>query len=362
MFVQNGNIEQNSNSIEIKHKVQVHHPGKGDDNIENQILVEVRDKNEFPTEYYMNVESVICFDSVCKIVPVRIYWNNIGEYNRYEIDDGITLEKYEADLFEEEDYKKIHSILSDLNSPFKDVRADEILTIVDETHNDVDAISGATALELDEKDTVPGAALTCFTLWHWAHGEIIPIIRQKTAESCKPANFETYLTEGNQNYKLFAIEKLTNIKFYNDVLIDATINQATNNSALLKPAIKYIEEASSDVYAKAINDLFQKGNQYQKLATINSMVNTEKNLSKEYLNKLSQYLPKSNSYQEVSLLLKLMEDKNPNSQDVIKHALPMLDKEFLIARRVYWFLKDQNLDKKQLRLLKKFYRKHKDQL
>jgi len=129
VFIQSGNTISENKTKEITHNIAVHHPGKGRDNIEHVELVEIQNKKGLSVEFYMDVESVICLEEVCKIVPVRIYWNNIGEYIKYELEDGVTLEKYEADFFEKEDYSKLQSILSNFNSPFKNVRVDEILKV-----------------------------------------------------------------------------------------------------------------------------------------------------------------------------------------------------------------------------------------
>ncbi|XMO85904.1 hypothetical protein AAFN75_14025 [Algibacter sp. AS12] len=322
----------------------------------------MRNKNGFPEVYYMNVESVICYEQVCKIVSVKLFWNSIGQFQKYELEDGVTLEKYEADVFDTKDYIKLQSILANSKSPFKDVEPNEIITILDGSDNDVDAVSGATAIQLDEKDTVPGAALCCYTLWHYANGDIISIIREKTKASCKLKKLNTFLDDGNDDYKLFSLETLLSKQIYSDTLLSSVVTQTTDNNVLLRPAIEYIEGASEKAYANALKELFYSGSQNQKIASLSSLLNTKKTITKAYLDDLSKYLPKSNSYQEVSLLLRLMENKNPDSQEVIKHALPMLNNEFLIARRIYWFLKDQKLDKKQERLVKKFYKNNKNRL
>ena len=131
----------------IQHKIVVNHPGEKESVA--VILNQNVDENGLPTDYYMDVQSVICLEQVCKVIPVRIFWNNLGEYQRYELENGATLEKYEDAIFDPEDYPKLHSILANIASPFKDVYIDEILTVVDD---ESDAISGATALELDEED------------------------------------------------------------------------------------------------------------------------------------------------------------------------------------------------------------------
>ncbi|SDW30509.1 hypothetical protein SAMN05444411_101451 [Lutibacter oricola] len=362
VFFQSGESSYSSEFKKIEHEITVAHPGNEDNGLEQSTLVEVRNKKGMAVEFYMNVESVICVKSVCKVVPVRIFWNNLGEYQKYELDKGVTLEKYEADLFEKQDYVKLHSILSNLDSPFKNVRIDEILTVADETHNDVDAVSGATALELDEEDTVPGAALTCFTLWHWAHGDIETIIRNFTGKSLKKQVFKNYLTSIKENEQLFAIEQLLETKNYKKNLVDAVINETSKNDNLLRSTFKYINNASDKKYFQAIEKLFLKGNEKQKIIALNSLLNSKRSVSSKYLDGLSKEVLSLKTYQEISIFLRLMKAKNSNSQEVIKHTIPLLDKDLLIARSVYWFLKDKNLSDKQQKKLAVFYSKNKNQL
>ena len=103
---------------EIKHSISIKHPGE--EGTVEVVLIEVQNKNGLPVEYYMDVESVICLEEVCKVIPVTVFWNNIGEYKKYKLEEGATLEKYEANLFEPNDYKKIHTILQNKNSPLFD--------------------------------------------------------------------------------------------------------------------------------------------------------------------------------------------------------------------------------------------------
>ncbi|WP_123803473.1 hypothetical protein [Flavivirga aquatica] len=343
----------------INHKIVLKHPGE--DIPVEVTLVEVQDSDGLPIAYFTDVESVICLEQVCKIVSVRIYWNNIGVYQKYELENGATLEKYEDDLFDPEDYKKLHTILANIDSPYKEVYLDEILTVVDEHTEDIDAVSGATALELDEKDTVPGAALTCFTLWHWVNGDIVSIIKNKTGESVSNKQLQQFLVDENETYFYIAIAELQKRKNYSKEFIDTIIKRGLKDDFLLRTAFNYLKGASVENYLYAAETLFFKGSREQKLTTTRSLINTDYKVSKGYLNNFSTQFSKLD-YQEVSLLLELMQDKNPNSKVVIENVLPLLSGDFIIARRAYWFLNNETLTTKQEREIKCFYKKHKDKL
>ncbi|TGV01880.1 hypothetical protein [Flavivirga rizhaonensis] len=345
----------------IKHNVVVNHPGE--EKPVNTILSEIQNANGLPIEYTMDVYSVICLEEVCKVIPVKLFWDNTGKYQKYELAKGETLEKYEADLFEPEDYIKLQNILADNDSPFKEVYIDEILTVPDEHGNeDVDAISGATALELDEKDTVPGAALTCYTLWHWANGDVVSQIKSQTGKSVTETQLKNFILDSDNTYFHIAINELEVRKLYSKPFIDVIIRKLLEDASLLRPAYKYLNHTSNEDYLNASKTLFFQGQKEQKLVVLQSLRQTQQNIPQLYLDNLSSEVTNLNSYQEVSLLLELMQDKNPNSPKVIENTFLLLDVKFLVARRAFWFLKNQKLNDSQQKQLNSFQEKHKNKL
>lgn len=346
---------------EIEHKISIKHPGEKD--IINTYLIEVRDENGLAIEYYMDVESVICLAEVCKVIPVTLYWNNIGEYQRYKLQEGTTLEKYESDLFESNDYKKLHRILKDKYSPFSDVFIEDIWNIPTTIKKeDIDAISGATILALDDEDTVPGAALTCYTLWHWANGNVISIIRKKTGESASEDQLKTFISDKSKAYFNIALDALNTQNVYSKAMINLIIERVKKDNALLKNTFSYLENTPSELYKKAISNLFFNGGKFQKLAVIRSLKMENTKVSSEFLDTLSSEFKDLKSFQEVSALIDLMESKNHTSLIVNKNVFLLLESEFLVARRAYWFLSNQNLNLIEQKKLKTFHKKYKEKL
>jgi hypothetical protein len=354
-------FESDNNGFKtIEHTVLVNHRGEGEPVVTT--LTEVQDSQGLPVEYYMNVESVICLEQVCKVIPVRLHWNNIGVYQKYELQANATLEKYKDDFFVPEDYKKLNTILANTESPFKEVYLEDILTVPDELNEDVDAVSGATALELDEKDTVPGAALTCFTLWHWANGDIISVIKNQTGASASIPQLQDYILAEDANYFHIALDELKKRKLHSKSIVKIIIKKILQDDTLLRVAFSYFKNTSSDLYLYATERLLFEGGKEQKLAAMQSLRETSFVAPKSYLDNFSSEMTKMNSFQEISILLGLMESKNPNSKLVIDNAFQLLDSDFLIARRAYWFLSNQQLDAEQKQLVEEFFIKHKNQL
>ncbi|WP_152286246.1 hypothetical protein [Flavicella marina] len=346
---------------EVKHTVIINHPGEK--HPLEITLTEVQDINGLPIQYHTNVESVICLEEVCKIIPVKIYWNAIGDFQKYELKPGATLEKYEADLFEKEDYTKLQSILGNKKSPFKEVRIDEVLTIPDEHGDeDIDGVSGATALELNDEDTVQGAALTCYTLWHWANGDLIQKIQEQTGKSSNTKQLENYTTKEDKRYFEIAIREFTQRKLFNKTQIEVVISKIQEDHTVSRTAFKYLEKAPIETCMDACEKIFLIDQKEQTIAAIQFMLKTNLKFPVSLYNHLSDEIDKLHSYQEVSLFLDLMEIKNANSKHVINNIFPLLENNFLIARRAFWFLSNQNIDKNQKTILDSFKEKNKERL
>lgn len=347
-------------SRELKHEVQVLHPGINPSNTVACTLVQVREKET--GEFYMDVDSVFCLDAKCAIVPVRLYWDELGFYNRYELAPGVQLEKAEGKFFSPEDYEKLHGILADRNSPLRDADIGKIVTYVN-AGDVVDGSTGATVL-LHRDAAVKGAAWTCYTLWHWANGGVVPIIRQITADASSLDDLRADLENGDETRKIFALEQLTSRKAYDQPSVDAVIGQVQQgNEDLTKLALQYLNEAPAATYYSSMAQLFLAGNTKQRVMYLISLMETPHDPPPGYLDRLSRRLPGLESYYEAHLLLNLMTARNPSSADVVKQALPLLEnKSFLVARRGYWFLREQQLSPDQQNTVDAFQRKYDDRL
>ena len=349
---------------EIKHKLQINHPGKENGEISNVILVEIQNKKGLAMEYYMDVESVICAEEVCKVVAVRLFWDEIGTYKKYELAENITLEKYDGKPFEKSDYLKLDTILAKGNSPFKEFRIEEILNTVVSYDDGTppDAVSGATLIQIDANETIDGAALTCFTLWHWVNGEVQSKIRQISSENFKEQDFISYLNNGSLQHKMVALEQLILRKNYSKKLIESVIQQSNKNKELLKTAIIYFENGSSEIYFEAIGKLFENEDEPARIAIFNSLLKTTHKTPVSFYDKISKEMQSSTSFQEISMFFRLLEKQQTSSKTMLETSFLMLKKDLMISRRTYWFLKEQSLNNDQKRQLDSFYIKNKDKI
>ncbi|WP_145957566.1 hypothetical protein [Labilibaculum antarcticum] len=335
------------------------HPGLKDSALIKYSLFETPDK-----EFYLNVPSVYCADDICKIDTVKIFWNDIGSYQRFELKPDVHLEKAKGELFTAHDYKKLHLILKDENSPFKTVHIDNIVSTQNEQNGAVDIHSSATVLDIDESTYVKGAVLTCFTLWHWANGQLQEIIKKITGDSANNQDFTDYLNHGDIAHKLFTIKLLISRKDYEPQLLNLVKEQyKLESSSVKRSVISYLENAPEEIYCRSILDLFNSDDSEQRVACLQSLVHSKANLTPDFYRKIYGQLSNLKTYHEVDLLLTLLDKNDQNSEEIIKPLFSLLThSNILISRRVFWFLGNQKLDKKQAEILERFSKKNSEYL
>lgn len=343
----------------IEHKVSIKHPGENERI--NGVLVELPKADGLHSVYYMDVESVICHLNYCKVIPVRIFWDDLGVFQKYTLKKGKALEKYKDDVFDDEDYIKLTSIMSNKESPYKDVYIDEIISVVD-TNDDIDAYSGETAIVLDPKDTVQGAALTCFTLWHWANNkDVTRIINTITAQSASDEQLINFLS-ASKKHALISVQQGIKRRLYTPTFTAAVTEKLLSDKSMFKSAIDYIEKDSSTGYSKTIKKLVNKGDEAVIIAALNSLKKQKHYLPKSFFDELCLDTQILESYPVLSNYLELMTVQNPNSEIIADQIIPLLEGSFINARAVYWFLSNQKLSKSHQKQLDLFYKANSEKL
>ena len=294
-----------------------------------------------------------------------MYWDNIGSFQRYELGEGIYLEKAGGEAcFTAKEYQLLQKILQDKHSPFKDYKINEIVTSDQSYTGEIDAFTGATILELGDSVSVKGAALTCYTLWHWANGPITDSIRQISAKSLSDSQLRNYLDSVDNQYKIFALEQFEVRRLYDSLTLKSAIHQfkkAENN--LSKLILDYIEHTPDSVFFEALLNLLQIGDNEQRLLCLNRMIQKKVDPPFDYFDQLAPILLQSGSYQLIDVYLNIVERKTIISDQLIPEVLILLEEEnFLIARRAFYFLKSAGLDDSQEKVCSEFYLKYKDSL
>lgn len=333
-------------------------------------LHQLLDANGKPRAYFMDVGSVVCAEKRCEVVPVRLHFDALGQYERYELPAGRSLTKSGHQPFSAADHEKLHQILSDPYSPLKSIAWDQI-TMPKEASStatrgaDYDAMTGATALS-KRSMVVVGAAYTCFTLWHWSHGEAVKAIREMTVAASAPADWLQLLQSEKDSHAIFAIEQLKAQQRFDSVTL-AAVEEALRQGGLrlADPALNYLMTASRetgiDSFFRCCEDQALAAQPEKRVRFLEAVREANQPLPRSCCDRLAGWLGGADSYYEVHLLLTLLERDKVISDQVIEGALALLQRsEPLVVRRAYRYLKACPLNPAQQSKLAAFEQENPD--
>lgn len=345
---------------EKEHSVRVIHPGLSLTDSVDCTLIEVDSEEDQLHEFYMDVKTVVCGDAQCRIDDVRIYWDELGFYNRLFLPDGVALEKSEGKHFIKADYNKLDKILADKNSSLRDVYKEEV--VGNESSDGIDGLTGATIL-LHTEDYVKGAVWTCYTLWHWTNGSIRSTIRDISGRRKSVDDLVQHLNEDGDNYKLFAVEQLTKKGNFQAYTVEAVVSAIQQSPNIIKAGIQYFENAPQDTYQSSILHLVRTLKAEERIKCMNAILKSKNHLPTAFYEELGQSVVRNGVYQEVNLFLDIL-DQNNNSSATMNGLLMQLisSDDFLKARRVYWYLQDQELSQAHNDILESFGAKNRHRL
>lgn len=379
---------------DINHAVTFKHKGSKTGKDEQNTLFEKGSSTEHQHQqtFYMDVVSVYCGEDICKVDPVRLHWNALGFYSHFSLKNGVELEKAFGDDFTEHDYKKLNLILKNKNSALASLHKEELVREIP-SGNAIDALSGATVTILKD-DYVDGAIWTCFTLWHFANGEVSNIIRNITGNAMTVKTLNLLLKSNDFNKQQFAIEQLQRKKVFDETSVNNILNLVANpltfnqnkakakaKASIYPTIINFVNTLPNKQYFQTINQLISIHQPDLSVRALLSLTASSKPAPNYYYETLSNELPNMRSYQEIDLFLTLVNTKLSNtkrnntelaqSAPIYSNALLtniselLSHQRFSIARRVYWFLSQVNqkqLSKEIQQSLNQFYQKNNEKL
>lgn len=346
---------------------RVHLDGPGKSGAMACEVVQVLDSSGDPSEYFMDVGSVVCGDAKCDVVTVRLHFDPLGNYERYELPSGGNLTKLGHKPFSLADHKKLQEILSDPYSQLKSIGLDEVAVPKSSAAagDRADAISRPTMLS-KESAVVVGAAYTCCTLWHWSHGEVVSVIRDMTIGASDKEDLIRYLGSGDEQYVVFAAEQLEKQKLYDPATVAAVVQVMRHGSTkLTDPALSYLAKASRetgvDSFLCCCEDECLVADSGKRVQFLEALRDSTEELPSGYLGRLSGWLTRADTYYEVHLLLSLVERENACTDGVVREVVSLLESDdSLVVRRSYRYLKAQKLNDSQQKKLEAFEREHPD--
>lgn len=336
-------------------------------------MLQILDTRGYPTGYRMEVDSVICLGAQCEIIPCLMVWDVLGRYRRYELAAGTTLTKAPATSIAEEeawreeslpftqqDYEKLDQILNDPSSLLKDQTLASMSPSAE--HGDVDGITGATPQEL-AASVVKGAALTCFNLWHWAHGDVATLARELTHQHCDAFFLSRLLASEQEHEMLFALAHLQRHALHGPAVTQQVVERISAGPAEgVKLGLLYLEAAPANAaqFGSALVQVYAAGDAAVRMQVLDE-VKDRMDLPPAVFEGFCASVGDHSPYLEIHRLLTLMEHRGMVSPKALRAISGLLvSEDFFIARRAYWFLREQPLDADLHQRVVAFQERHQD--
>ena len=326
-------------------------------------VIQVLDSAGKPHAYFMDVDSVVAADTKSQTVTVRLHFDVLGCYQRYELPSGGNLTKSGGKPFSRADHDRLQQILADPYSPLKSISLHEITTPQSTAagRNRVDAVSRPTVLS-KQSTVVVGAAYTCCTLWHWSHGEVVGVIRSMTIAACNKQDLLRYLRSNQDTYVEFAAEQLRMQDMFDAETIAAVVQVLRHGSVkVTNPALDYLAKASTktgnDHFFCCCDDECLVANSLKRTRFLEALRETDQKLPTGYLDRFKGWLARADSYYEVHLLLTLREREKTSAEEAVDEAISLLESDNgLVAARSCRYLKTLKLNPMQQQKLEAYER------
>ncbi|PWJ58580.1 hypothetical protein CLV98_104440 [Dyadobacter jejuensis] len=196
------------------------------DSLEKITITESQSENGLSNWFSQDVNRAVCTSEQCKMVNIRLFWDGVGNYQRFELIDNEPLTKTDHTSFDSEDYAKLNGILADANSIFRELGMEDLVVETDET---IDGKTGATQKSLSEY-VVSEAVYTCYTLWHIVYGPTQSRIKALIAERASEAYLRLALTNEDSIYPIWALGYVADHPGNSVPFFDRLLTQLTSSN------------------------------------------------------------------------------------------------------------------------------------
>ncbi|GGA86154.1 hypothetical protein GCM10011369_30260 [Neiella marina] len=288
--------------------------------------------------FFVDVNSVFCGEGICRVDPVRLYWNELGQYLGYELSRGVALEKAEGIDFDAADYDKLDAILAFADSDLKHLTPEKLLSRP-RGDSGADAFSGASVL-VNENHVVSGAIWTSYTLWHWVHSDLVAAIRNHTADYLGADKVVDLVRAGNRQQQLFAIEQLLRLSRFDGQAQQAVLALSPSATGVLaEHVMMFAEQLAGQDYWQFVQRLFQRANDDIVSQLLSTLLAARRVVPANVVDQLSEQLAVTDNLQHIYLLLDVIQ-RQPSAQSMSAVAALINHPNFIVSRRAYWSLAD----------------------
>jgi len=351
----------------VEHNLDIVRPGAPTTESQVFILFQCLNNKKQPDSYAMWVDSVICREEHCDVVQVKIHWDALGRYQRYEVAEGSFLTKLDHKPFTHVDSEKLQMILLDQDSPLGEVEK-EAMTGKEQKgseHSALDGVSGATILTL-KNDVIIGAGYTCYDLWHIANGTVGDHIQELTGKDSSVEVLKNYLNSEDTLESAFAIESLQKRKIGNTEISKAVMVRALKgDESLVLPTMVYFKEASpnKEGYRKSLLEFFNKATSSQRVLFLGKLLPEPPKAAPEFYETLCENLGSLETFYETQLFFRLCERQKVSPEALIPQAVKLLSHpNFFVQRRAFDYLNSKQCSPEVTAVLDAYYKKNKKRL
>ena len=313
------------------------------DSLSSDTLYQVRAGNGFPVSYHRKIRTSVCFDNKCRLLDVIVHWNPTGRYEGFELPPGEFLSKTEHEPFNNDEYLRLHAILDDPNSPLAGLSFNQLVPSRPRATPDIDAVSAPTARNLLEF-VVEGAAYTTYKLWHIVYGEAHEEVSKLTEAALTAGMLEEILRSAHIVDQVWGLTHRHVVQETTPGIQAAILGFATSDEFTLShEALEAVQRIDLDAdFQSALLEVFSRLSHAAKKQALEAFLKAP-DLTKESTLKLAGIL-KSASGDLVSSILRLLEKKNVNDEEVLVAVAALLEKSnAYIATQAFEFLSGKDI-------------------
>ncbi|WP_078086096.1 hypothetical protein [Microbulbifer mangrovi] len=324
------------------HKVRFYHPANKSGGEETRTLYQKFEDADAPYrgDYYMDVPSVYCGEGICKIDIVRLHWDWLGRYTHFSLEAPTDLEKGNEEDFTEADYQKLQTVLSNRDSGLADLTKDELI-LPNAGGERVDGLTGAT-VSLRKSDYVEGAIWTCYTLWHFANGELEGLIRNLSGDAAPAETLSALLATGSDAEAAFALQQFARRGLDSDQVTNLiTRKLEQGNTTLYRDIFNYLQQLPTEKGLRVLQTFAATDDSHLRLMVLAYLQQLHELPDKKLLAELSHDAARWNSFNEIHRLLALLQSHALDDAEINRAISALLHHDnFVIARKAYWYLKE----------------------
>lgn len=332
-------------------------------------LVEKKDLSNNTLWYRAEIETEVCREGLCELAKINLYWDEVGNYLKFDLPESKELTKWDHIPFNSKDYQKLNDILGNPNSKLRDYTFNEINDVIESGNKidqEVDGLSRATPVMLSNT-VVEGAALSSYTFWHIVYGASMDTIKQHVKEKTDKKYICQKLRSTEGNIQIWAIKKSKEL-FQTEDSIGFEVMQLISEPDLkvAREALRFFSDSQlekKDIQKKLMNQ-FHKSNPAIKLDILERQKQL-KTIHPETFNfLLTEFLEERIGVLAFSSIMEIAQSVKEPSEQSFKIMLELLLYDnYYVGRKAYDFVLEHPLNIKGLKKnVKIFERKYAERL